>query len=419
MSIPSPDIIVNSYTPEGTPAPATLSPEQQAARTRGRELRATYEKTKETDPLAGLKRPEKTTGLSQIDVASEVNRRIGIPEITEITDEQIKLRETTFTAGEEAKIIAERGLEGIADIARQEAIVEGLVKTVLDIRPQFASLSDEEKRAIIRDLLQNPKNAEVRTVITGSLAELLDPDTDTAESITPIKAAHETHETARKAVKSVKKEIKSTSDEIDVLKKTANEHAATNPDTGAPGVKFQEIETLRGSIDYARMTSLRDSLQRTYGENFERAQQLVREKIKNGSPLAAYDKELGELVQMTDKAKRLEELIGERDGLPDKLTQKQKHLEKLRKQKVKRKIERDDAEETFDETEETKNKQEQTFARSVENVLSDSLNSFLDQDIEARNNHLRQISEEKIRQAGDGDEKRVLAGINSRWEETE
>lgn len=428
MTVVTPDTITprgiaESYVPKEIPLPAGLTPEEQAVRKLGREKREIFERTKDTDPTAALKRVEGVRDLSQIDIAREVDRRIGTPETTELTDEQKTLRKTVSDSAAEARTIAERGLDGIVDVAgnpdttRQQAIVDTLVKTVLDVRPKFAGLSKEEKQAIIRDLLQAPA---ARTEIASSLGELLDPNADTAESITPINVAHETYETARKAVKSAKKEIKSTTDEVDILEKTANEHAATNPVTGLPGTKFQQIETLRGSIDYARMTSLRESLQKAYGENFERAQQLVREKLKNGSSLATgYEKELGELVEMTDKAKGLEELIAERDGLPDKLAQKQKSLKKLRKEKAERKAKRNDAEEEFDEAEEIKSRQEQALARSVESAVSDSLNEFLDADIDVRIKLDKEISAEKIQQARDADERRILTGIDSRWDEVE
>jgi hypothetical protein len=426
MAIPSPDTIVHTFTPEGTAVPSGLTSDQIAARKLGQEKRRIYEATKDTDPTAGLKRVKGAEELSRIDTSAEIGRRLRPEtEITEPADdpaelakrqtEQKTLSDATLKSAAEAKTIAEKGLDGIMDatgnpdIARQNEIVDALVKSVLDVRPKFAALDIEEKRAQIRDLLQNPA---ARTAIAPALAKLLDPNADIATSEVPLKNARETYRLAKKEASRAKNELGNLKNEVTDL-----ENAVVSHQPG--GTNALRITSLESQSLPTQIATLRSIIEPGLNPtDLARVKNEVRIKMKAGTAITDPTEQIvEEFLKAEDDYAELEKLRAERDGLPDKLAQKQKERDKKKQERREKRTARDNAEEALEEAETAKSRQEQDLSRSVGGLVSESLNDFLGAEVDARIELDRQISAEKIAQSNDADEKRILTELDWRFEE--
>lgn len=378
------ETLAASYVPEAAvaKAAATLTPEQTAAMARGASLKQTYEKTKDTDPLAGLKPVQEAQLLPSNILRHEAERRFD-PKID--TDGR---QAEAIALAEDLHTIAEKGIDGITDKTKADTIVASFDQRVLQVRPDFASLPKNLRLAIARDLLQRP---ELRGQLTGGLGEIFDPseqlDTVVSRAIVEKGRACDEAEAERDTAKETRNAERET---LADLQSEWNEFLDTNPDTKAPGESYTALESLHAN--YSNLVSARDvnttDLMQLKGRaGFAALRQDVTQMIDNGMLITSFTNEQQQMQQIivaergikkyNDLRQRLRELPSEISKQRDKVSAAERVA-----RRAKTKLE--EAREDLDEAKTPKINQERQTLIELESLLATKANEYLTNDITAR-----------------------------------
>lgn len=426
------EVVARTYIPETLVRTATpLSREQQAAQDRANQDLRAYEATKETDPIAvavavakkSLSSPEQSVDISTIDTNKEVKRRIHEPETdatgTIIDDDLDKLRKAALKTAMEAKAIAENGLDGIVDTTRREEIVLFYITNVLDTRPAFSSFSDEEKRAIAENQLRLP---EVRQKIAALLKQKLNPDESVqTDEDKELATKLEDKKTKKKESKAAKKKLKKINKELDELE-TEKEGFSPPDALGNEGVHHARIRELQGLMGPLNRG---ETLQRTIMgfSAYDTPEKLTVAITRVQGKMRAKDiitdpQELlvRELIQFKGNQQELADLTEKWNSLPERLKTKAKEKKDAKKDREEAQQVVSRLQKEIDELEEPRDRREQQLGRSLQTIVVDAGNQFINGENDKRLSFLQQEANERAKEARDQDSQRFWQSIGSRWE---
>lgn len=416
-------IVAKSLVPESSVA-APLSSEQTIRNQHAAEVRSRYEATKATEPyaalLAGLLAP-KETGLSTLDVDKEVGRRISeTPPKRGVRD----LRGEAIRAANEAKIIAEKGLDGIKkpdgtpNITRQDEIVNDYVARVLDRRTGLDILTPDEKVALAREELGRP---EIRAKITELLKAKLDPSVET-ETEDDRTLAAKSAEKATKEKELTDKQTAITNANQELLDlRTKFARYQTDPTTGTDGDLLVRLKEAYGRIDIANAKTLRAWVKTTYGNNsnqYAADRTTIINSINNGIDIDSADTNstnIRDLLEIEAAQAEYNRLSAERAALPQAILGKTAEIATFTAEQTALTLERTAIEVQIAPLAQKRLAREIALAGDLSQLAANAGNEVLDAKMIASADIYREVLAEKETAAKDRDEKTLMSGLQSRW----
>lgn len=412
---PNSEILAKSFVPEGTTAPRARTPEQQRINTAAKDLRERFEKARDSDhPTSALKRPEGTDSLSSIDTTKQIDRRVREKKDPTDTTEPDRRSEGEKLAGE-LRIIAEKGLDGIVDAAgnpdtvRQGAFIDMYVAQVLDQRPEFAKLSDNQKKALARDTIQSH---EFRAVTAKGLVDTLSPDKQVeTEDDDALKKLTGERKDLAKNKKESKQQLQKTHKELGKLKTIQTEHQPG-------GTRSAEIQTLASGLStFVDVENSYRHFQALGQETTARVRTQVMSKRQAGVTSFTDTEEdtMNKLIQYEIDAGKLNALVAERDGIAAKIKEKRKEIKTLEKERTKIKRNLSEKDDDIEEIEDNLDEREDALLLKLNNLIPEAGNQLMDDDVDQRAAVQAAQLDKEASESKDKDQQTLLDARKTRW----
>lgn len=408
------EVIARSFTPEAGVPGAILTPEQQKNQDAATVLRQRLAATPE-DPLAALRPVEEKKRIT-VDISAGLEMRFGIDGIRDPSSSTRLDR-----ARDEMDLprrLTEDGFEALPFLDQQ--LAKGIVTVELNRRPAFKSLTDAERSAIAEEILKNPDH---RDRLGELLSGRLNPK-EPIEAEEKVKTAQEERRQAEEALLQKIDELTQTEADRIRVGWELSEFDPGDPLMGIlPGRKYAELENLKTNETFngGYIQRLEDYL-KTGGKTNDEIEQLktqVADKVKTaGRGSIASPGELVALHILDTQAEldRLKELADEQVRFKDQQVELQESMLDLQGEFVETQNARNETEKRLIEAETQKALQEESVVDGMRGLVAEATNVYLEEQIvkryEERN---KQIEAEKAA-TEDGDEKRLLGQIKTRWE---
>lgn len=420
-AVPKVEVVAQSFIPEAAVATTGLSPDQEAQRRDAQELRRIFEESKAEDPYAALKRREKKADLTDLDLEEQIKRRI-----EEDPSATADLRAGMLEAATVARIIVEKGIDGITDPADQEAILKEYVRAVIDTREAFSSLTDDEKLAVAREQLSSP---EVRVKIAETVRAKLDPSVDVEDATSGELATKRGGKAARdKEIADSQAEIEKIQLKLAELRgRLASMQRAGEGGRRIDGLVYREMVALNQDINMTRLTELRRELDALYTTNqtINRAQYdadkeaTLRQKQLGLSPTDPTQQKFRELIDIEEKQTRLAELMAGKETLPGQITAQEQELKTQLQAKQAARESATKLEGEIDPLVVKKRLKERELVLDMKGVIYETGNQALDDAVGERVAFIRGQITEKAAATTSADEKMFYDVLNKRWEKVE
>lgn len=408
MNPKAPEIIRGSFEAPKAPG-AALTPEQKQSA-------ALRESRNPKDPLAGLRRKD-TAPSADLDPKKQVESIFGTPKAG---TPEAKVADKALADAKDAKIIAENGLGGIVDkagkpdIKRQNDIVDDLVAKVLDIRPQWASETTANKQAVIRELL---KDEGGRKALAEALVTATEQSAEMTATQDALKTKREEWKTAIKEREKIRREVGKLKNKVTEIEKAIAEHKSG-------GKRYKEIVRLEGLDLATKMPALGKLIKVDYPD--QAAQDIAIAEVTANSakkPPAILSTELQQVKDYMDMRKNydsLQALRAEKDGgLKKQLKEKKQKFEDAAKKRKNNSRAREDLKDEVHNLRQQRQEQQHEASDNISNVMAESINQFLDAELEARITTLNEQNEKQAVESGDQDDIRYAAERKKRWQTTE
>lgn len=408
------EVVAKSYIPE-TAVGTVTDPKEKAQIEDAKRVRAIFIANPDK-PLAALLASEEISDLSEIDVDTEVERRIAAPAPGE-DDRRGKAKK----AAHEAQAIAEKGLDGIADAGRRDEIVQEYIAKVIDIRGEaFRSLPDDQKKAIaISELSRHEVRIKVAELLRRSLSPTAEIEAEDEKTLA-IKMQEKGQKNAEKT--QLEEDIVRIDEAITTLREELVAYQPANAATGTPeGEQFRLTEEVRRKINSGRAAELTKELMVLYSRDKEALAQVkidVRQRVKDGGETLTDETEIkvDELARLEEAQREYKQRQERRDGLDPEIRRLNTERQAREKRIQAIALETVILDLDINPLAQKKKIREQAVLTGISRIVTQACNSALNEDAKKRNDIYRGMLTNKAKETEDNDETTLYDAVGSRWE---
>lgn len=370
--------------------------------------------TRDTAELGEIK------GLN-VDVAAEVDRRIGIGETqanADTQDRRMRMRGEAVLAQQ----VAREGINSITDTAVKNDIRDRFITGVLDRRVAFQRLSPEQKQATAEAMLRMPEYRQMLgKVLEGSLSPDATLDAAITESRNAVRVGQERVSVAERRHTETREAYRKNRQDKRDAQTQLYEYTESAIAYGNPPNEYDQIEDLQTTETGNRAIVERWKVQVENGtltqEQVNQLKQSVQEKLDRGEALTdLQDSEIASLLEAEGRVTNLDKLRAEKGALEQKITD----LDVQEADRI-REMQESDTEWVNAETDLTLKTdvladQEERMVREMENIMAEAGNDFLNEDIQQRSEALDKELEEMAKNAKSEDLRRLAKSLKTRWD---